>query len=126
MATKTDEEWQGVLRRINTQVNKYPYGSIPADQNERISIEGYGDCRSYAYEKFEQMLEAGFPADRLSFCSCETETGEAHAVLLVQFGRELWCADNRNSWVDDFRQSRRYRWDWIPRFLIDLIEAAGK
>lgn len=125
MADKTNEEWKDVLRGINTEVNRYEEREIDPNLNQRISVLGYGDCRSFTYEKFYQMIAAGFPEDRLGPCSCEAETGEAHAVLLVQFGDELWCADNRegHTQVGDFRKPPfdRYRWDWVPSHLTDLI-----
>jgi len=120
MAGKTDQEWQDILRGINVEVNRFTYRWIPANVNEKISIKSYGDCRSFTYEKLERMFAEEFPAERMGFASCQTETGEAHAVLLVQFGKELWCADNRNQWVHDYRRTP-YNWDWIPKHLMALI-----
>lgn len=55
-----------------------------------------GDCEDYALTKLRRLTGQGFAASRLVVARVTTETGEAHAVLVVDDDLVL---DNRFAWT---------------------------
>ena len=72
------------LTEVNDAVNALPYKADPADFDDwsPISPAG-GDCDSYAVGKLHRLLGLDWPIERLRLACCYVETGEYHAVLVV-------------------------------------------
>lgn len=102
------------LTIVNTKVNQFPYKSDPSrfgslEQWEEIDIEG-GDCEDFAIGKLRMLLGRGWSIQQLRLATCWVETGEYHAVLLVDIGEETWVLDNRYPFPME-HDLLPYKWD---------------
>lgn len=84
------------LERINAEVNAYPYASESVEDWTPISVAGSGDCDSYATEKMERLLAAGWSPLALRL-AVGTVGGKGHLVLLVDLDGQTWVLDNLRS-----------------------------
>lgn len=101
---------------VNAKVNQFPYLSDPLrfgalEKWEAIDAEG-GDCEDFAIAKLRMLLGRGWPSSALRLATCWVETGEYHAVLLVDIGEETWVLDNRYPYPMEWKLLR-YKWDKI-------------
>jgi predicted transglutaminase-like cysteine proteinase len=91
-----------LISQINFEVNQFTYSTDMSvwgqpDYWERISQQSRGDCDDYVMEKRWRCLEAGIPLEDMRIGICTVETGESHAVLIVndpELGGD-WILDNR-------------------------------
>ena len=96
------------IERINSEVNKLPFVNEIGDDWTPITDEG-GDCDSYATSKYEKLVALGCPKDILRLATCWVETGEYHAVLLVNYEEQTWVLDNRHPYPTEY-QLLPYKW----------------
>lgn len=83
------------LKLVNTKINLLPYESEIEDDWKPITDAG-DDCDSYATAKFERLVQMGWPTQFLRLATCYVETGDYHAVLLVDWDGQTWVLDNRH------------------------------
>jgi predicted transglutaminase-like cysteine proteinase len=68
-----------------------------------------GDCEDYALAKRRILRDAGY-GDLCHMALCWTETGEYHAVLIVECLEGNFVLDNRHAFPMK-KQDLGYRWD---------------
>ena len=102
------------LRLVNTKINLLPYCSEVED--DWVPAVAAGDCDSYATAKFERLVQMGWPTQFLRLATCYVETGEYHAVLLVDWDGQTWVLDNRHPLPMEY-DLLPYRWH--------LLQVAG-
>lgn len=124
MLDVTVEKWE-IVQRINKDVNrkitymtdadKYPDLDVPEFWEVIREERGRGDCDDYALTK-RYLLRGEFPDHRQCFrlATCWVETGEYHAVLLVDTNRGTYVLDNRERNIISW-ESLDYTWDKIQR-----------
>jgi predicted transglutaminase-like cysteine proteinase len=104
-----------LVRRVNRRVNNSI--EFENDQAERWSRPGTrpgsawqrGDCEDYAIEKRHQLLEAGFPEERLFYAVGYRRAIGLHAVLVARIGGRDLVLDNRTPWVRPYAETA-YTW----------------
>lgn len=124
-----------LIEQVNQRVNRrLSYRRI--DNNyDWIAYSQAGDCKTYVALKRQALIRAGVDPGRLTIWQGQAETGELHAILVVDGRRAL---DNRFSWtvsLDDLRdfrgRGRSYRmqrclWcEQMARWLSPLPEDVG-
>ncbi len=95
-------EWKREITEVNAEVNKLPYVA-DAEKYELedfwadITEAGSGDCDDYAIAKLRRLVKLGWPIEALHLACCYVETGEYHAVLVVEAprARQAFMLDNR-------------------------------
>lgn len=100
---------------VNAKVNLLPYCSDPKQYDKPdfwTDILESGDCEDYALTKLHRLLALGWPISMMRLACCYCETGEYHAVLLVDFDGQTWVLDNRYGHPMEF-QMLPYKWDRI-------------
>lgn len=111
------------LEAVNAEVNALPYLSDP----ERWGVEELwgeaddlgGDCEDFSIAKRNRLLALGFPAKPLRLATCQTETGEGHAVLTVDTDQGTLVLDNRFPAVLPFERLTALGYRWISRQAAD-------
>lgn len=96
------------LRKVNNEINEIPFVSEIGDDWSPITEAG-GDCDSYSTAKYERLVSLGWPKDTLRLATCWCETGEYHAVLLVNYKEQTWVLDNRYTQPTEY-QLLPYKW----------------
>lgn len=56
---------------------------------------GFEDCDGFVLEKWERLLDRGWPIDKLGICTCVDETRQHHVVLAAETDRGWFILDNR-------------------------------
>ena len=85
-----------MLKAVNEKFNAYPYKADPANFDDWSPANEMGsDCDSYAVAKLRKLIEAGIPIEAQRLALCYVETGEYHAVLIVETAEGAWMLDNR-------------------------------
>lgn len=88
-----------LLNRINRQIN----ASIKPGEDMAVygrsnywtlPTGGRGDCEDYAIAKTKALLDAGFPASRLSISVVIDRSGNNHAVLMARLSDGDYVLDN--------------------------------
>lgn len=106
------EQW-AKLTQINSDVNRRPGKTDMA----RYGLEDFwteiddlgGDCEDFALEKRRRLLLAGWPREVVNLATCYTESGEYHAVLLIDDDQGVYVLDNRHRDVMPWA-AVPYRW----------------
>ena len=89
------------MGQVNAAVNLIPYVADAkqyrrADFWASIDEAGNGDCEDYALAKLRRLHGAlGWPIEALHLACCYVETGEYHAVLVVNTPGGAYILDNR-------------------------------
>lgn len=97
MLTLDGDLW-ATLRSVNRSVNGHSYKTDMQRYGREefwAEIDQGGDCEDYALEKRRRLLAAGVPLDALKIAICRTETGEGHAVLMIDTNKGAYVLDNR-------------------------------
>lgn len=85
---------------VNAAVNLLPF----VDDAEKyrlpdfwtsIDDAGAGDCDDYSIGKLRRLVQLGWPVEKLHLACCYVETGEYHAVLIVETPEGSYMLDNR-------------------------------
>ncbi|NTJ42612.1 transglutaminase-like cysteine peptidase [Agrobacterium larrymoorei] len=95
----SDENALALIKNVNRKMNssirpvedrvvygRASYWALPKD--------GRGDCEDYAIAKTKALLDAGFPANRMSISVVLDRAGNNHAVLLVKIADGEYVLDN--------------------------------
>lgn len=87
------------LADVNEEVNQLPYRS---DASRYFTPEFWaaidssgGDCEDFAIGKLNRLVGKGWPIDHLRLACCYVETGEYHAILIVDTDQGPYVLDNR-------------------------------
>ncbi|MGR9172109.1 transglutaminase-like cysteine peptidase [Rhizobium sp. KDH_Rht_773_N] len=95
-----------LLRRITRAVNL----SVRASQDRSgsgdawtLPLGGRGDCEDYALQKMKDLIDAGFPADRLALSVVIGPRDENHVVLIARLDEGDYVLDNLNDAVKNWR-----------------------
>lgn len=99
------------LKSVNAKINAMPYKSEVGDDWSPITEAG-DDCDSYATAKYACLVQMGWPKSSLRLATCWVETGDYHAVLLVNYEGQTWVLDNRHGWPMEY-QLLKYKFDDI-------------
>ena len=91
--------WAEQMWAIHGAVNTLPYvGDAEkykqADFWTEITESG-GDCEDYSITKLRRLIQCGWPVETLHLACCYVETGEYHAVLVVETPDGAYMLDNR-------------------------------
>lgn len=104
-----------VNRKITyiTDADKYPDLEVPEYWEIIEERRGRGDCDDYVLTK-RALLREAFPDNHEAFriATCWDETGEYHAVLMVDTDRGTFVLDNREISVKPWR-TLQYEWHKI-------------
>jgi predicted transglutaminase-like cysteine proteinase len=84
------------------------YWTLPLEDEHRA----VGNCKHYALEKREALVDAGWPPQALSLALVRTAQGELHAVLVVATDQADLVLDNLSPHVVDWR---RLDYHWLVR-----------
>jgi len=107
------------LEAVNAEVNALPYVADPtrwgADEFWAEIDQAGGDCEDFSIAKRNRLLALGFPAKPLRLATCQTETGEGHAVLTVDTDQGTLVLDNRFPAVLPFERLTALGYRWISR-----------
>ena len=74
------------------------------------AASGTGDCEDYALAKRNRLIAAGCDPLAIHLATCWVETGEYHAVLIVNTSTGDYVLDNRYPFPM-MRQDLEYKWD---------------
>ncbi len=99
------------LKLINTKINLREYKSQIGDDWNPFTDNGF-DCNNYATLKYEELVLHGWDRKSLRLATCWVETGEYHAVLLVDWQGQTFVLDNRYPLPMEF-QVLPYKWHKI-------------
>ena len=101
------------MAEVNEAVNEKPY-TADAEQYGKSdfweALTDTGDCEDYALAKYQALVAAGFSPNELRLACCYTESGEYHAVLLVDLDGATWVLDNRQPHPTQYALLP-YKWD---------------
>ena len=111
------------LYQVNRDVNAYQYETEAVENWERISINGKGDCDSYAMEKYMRLRDQGVPVEDMCIATCwtnhEHSEGSYHAVLLCKMDGVVYSLDNRFVQVQRYAWMTQYDFDYVPEYMLD-------
>jgi predicted transglutaminase-like cysteine proteinase len=106
----------GDLKTVNSEINQIEYETEIGDDWVPAVLGGTSDCDGYATAKFERLVDMGWPTNFLRLATCYVETGEYHAVLLVDWDSQTYVLDNRHPLPMEY-DLLPYRWH--------LLQVAG-
>jgi len=105
-----------IVKSVNADVNrstKYCSDVSLYLQEEFWAVaDGAGDCEDYALAKRQRLMQQGHSVDDLHLATCWTETGEYHAVLVVNTELGEFVLDNRHEYPMR-RELLPYQWHKI-------------
>lgn len=116
MLTLTDDkarELDRVQREVNSRVSyRTDLALYGRAELWRVAADK-GDCEDYALAKRQMLLDLGWPLEALRLAVCNVETGEGHAVLMVDTANEgTLVLDNRYPGVVPWN---RLPYEWLRR-----------
>ncbi|MCD7058909.1 transglutaminase-like cysteine peptidase [Pelagibacterium xiamenense] len=82
-----------LLDQVNREVNAAIRPQLRASQIWELGAEA-GDCKDYAMNKWNRLIEMGVPAGALHLAIGYTEDGVGHAVVLVRTAQGDLVLDN--------------------------------
>lgn len=128
-----------LLNEVNRNVNE----SVTAITDEEhwglperwdFADDGKGDCEDFSLLKRKKLIDAGVPIENLSLAVVRDQSGDGHAVLIVNTDRGALVLDNQVNmiklWNDTEyrfvkRQSRINPGDWERLDVPDNTSATG-
>ena len=117
-AATAPQDWEGLLRRINRQVNRHVrqisdtarFARKDVWQASGIGRGAAGDCEDIALEKRKLLLEAGIPADRLFLAVAYGRGGVGlHLVLIARTDDGDVVLDSRSATITPWSNAP-YTW----------------
>lgn len=112
------QDWEGLLRRINRQVNRHVrqisdtvrFARKDVWQASGIGRGAAGDCEDIALEKRKLLLDAGIPADRLFLAIAYGRGGVGlHLVLIARTDDGDVVLDSRSATITPWSNAP-YTW----------------
>ena len=85
-----------LLKLVNEEINRLLYkADLPGFDDWSPIDERGGDCDSYSVAKLRRLYAEGLSIESLRLACCYVETGEYHAVLIVDLPEGAYMLDNR-------------------------------
>ena len=100
----------GQARSLLTSVNRAVNGRVrPVHDSGRdqwvLPTNNRGDCEDYALAKKKQLIDAGFPANRLAMTVVLDRRGNNHAVLMARLADGDYILDNLSGSVKSWKST---------------------
>ncbi|MGG7578500.1 transglutaminase-like cysteine peptidase [Rhizobium sp. Nf11,1] len=104
----SDQAGIALLQKVNRTVN----GRIVSAEDRASSgngdvwslpVAGRGDCEDYALQKMKDLIEAGFPSNRLALSVVIGPHDQNHVVLIARTASGDYVLDNLTSAVKPWR-----------------------
>lgn len=114
----TEEAQLKMLQIVNRQVNQNAREVLDIrslgveDRWNRPIRDGralVGDCEDFAVEKRARLVEAGFPAEALSYAMVYRSDIGLHAILVAHLDSGDYVLDSRTPWVTSWTEAP-YTW----------------
>ncbi|MGO7212472.1 transglutaminase-like cysteine peptidase [Rhizobium ruizarguesonis] len=99
-----DQAGTALLQKVNRAVNGriIPAEDRPSSRNKDVwslPAAGRGDCEDYALQKMKDLIEAGFPSNRLALSVVIGPHDQNHVVLIARTDGGDYVLDNLTSAV---------------------------
>ncbi|MBY2925947.1 transglutaminase-like cysteine peptidase [Rhizobium leguminosarum] len=99
-----DQAGTALLQKVNRAVNGriIPGEDRPSSRNKDVwslPVAGRGDCEDYALQKMKDLIEAGFPSNRLALSVVIGPHDQNHVVLIARTDGGDYVLDNLTSAV---------------------------
>jgi len=118
MKLKATDKNISLIFRVNREINnsiKYTpdMEQFGKPEDWRVVTNNKDDCDGYALTKYMKLRSEGIPEECMAVCTCITETGGGHAVLVVSTDIGDFVLDNR---YPDARayDTLPYKWSYVP------------
>ncbi|MBB3461426.1 transglutaminase-like cysteine peptidase [Rhizobium sp. BK377] len=99
-----DEAGMPLLRRVTRAVNLSVRSVEDRSADDwTLPVGGRGDCEDYALQKMKDLIDAGFPANRLALSVVIGPHDENHVVLIARLDDGDYVLDNLNNGVRPWR-----------------------
>jgi len=114
-ANEADEQTllQGINRLVNGRVRQRTdleiYGQAEVWRRSGIGKGATGDCEDLAIEKRFELVDAGFPADHLSFAVVYAHGVGLHTVLVAHLSSGDYVLDSRTPYIQPWADTP-YSW----------------
>ncbi|MBB2755452.1 UNVERIFIED_ORG: putative transglutaminase-like cysteine proteinase [Rhizobium aethiopicum] len=111
MAAQQRNDTAGIvlLQKINRAVNGriIPAEDRPSSHKDvwSLPVAGRGDCEDYALQKMKDLIEAGFPSNRLALSVVIGPHDQNHVVLIARTDGGDLVLDNLTSAVRPWRMT---------------------
>ncbi|MBY4592984.1 MULTISPECIES: transglutaminase-like cysteine peptidase [Rhizobium] len=111
MAAQQRNDGAGIalLQKINRAVNLriIPAEDRPPSHGDvwSLPVAGRGDCEDYALQKMKDLIEAGFPSNRLALSVVIGPHDQNHVVLIARTDGGDFVLDNLTSAVRPWRMT---------------------
>ncbi|MBW9054969.1 transglutaminase-like cysteine peptidase [Rhizobium mesosinicum] len=93
-----------LLRRVTRAVNFSVRSTEDRSADDwTLPVGGRGDCEDYALQKMKDLIDAGFPANRLALSVVIGPHDENHVVLIARLDDGDYVLDNLNNGVKPWR-----------------------
>ncbi|ARO30788.1 transglutaminase-like cysteine peptidase protein [Rhizobium sp. NXC14] len=110
MASQQFDEQAGIglLQKINRAVNRRIVSAedrSPSGNGDvwSLPVAGRGDCEDYALQKMKDLVDAGFPSNRLALSVVIGPHDQNHVVLIARTAQGDYVLDNLTSAVKPWR-----------------------
>lgn len=102
-----DSVAMSLLKSVNRSVNARVRPVADRGNSDRWSLptNNRGDCEDYALAKKKQLIEAGFPANRLAMTVVLDRRGNNHAVLMARLNGGDYVLDNLSGSVKSWQST---------------------
>ena len=114
-ATEADEQslLQGINRLVNGRVHQGTdleiYGQAEVWRRSGVGKGAAGDCEDLAIEKRFELVDAGFPPDRLAFAVVYAHGIGLHTVLVAHLSSGDYVLDSRTPYIQPWADTP-YSW----------------
>lgn len=93
-----------LLRKVTRAVNLHVISTEDRSADDwTLPVGGRGDCEDYALQKMKDLIDAGFPANRLALSVVIGLRDENHVVLIARMDDGDYVLDNLNNAVKPWR-----------------------
>jgi predicted transglutaminase-like cysteine proteinase len=118
----SERDWLRLLRRVDGSVNAHVrqqsdraiYGTGELWRASGSGRNAVGDCEDLAIEKRLQLIEAGFPSERLFFAVVYGTGIGLHTILVARLTSGDWVLDSRTPFVERWSETP-YQWLTVER-----------
>ncbi|MGL3605474.1 transglutaminase-like cysteine peptidase [Rhizobium sp. G187] len=102
-----NNEAMALLRKVNSSVNSHvrPMHDRAGRDHWALPVNNSGDCEDYALAKKKQLIEAGFPANKLAMTVVLDRRGNNHAVLMARLADGDYILDNLSGSVKSWKST---------------------
>ena len=99
-----------LLRKVTRAVNLHVISTEDRSASGNGDVwtlpsNGRGDCEDYALQKMKDLIDAGFPANRLALSVVIGPRDENHVVLIARMDDGDYVLDNLNNAVKPWRST---------------------